>query len=155
MTFPEQKRVFQQIPGLENAQFARYGVMHRNTYIHSPKVLEDTYALKKYPLVSIVGQLSGVEGYVESAASGCYGALSLAQKLKGVSQQKLSRSTMMGAMASYVSNPAIDKFVPMNANFGIFLDVAEGDKQERKKRRVEIALKEVADYYQKLVCTKN
>ena len=150
LTFPEQKRVFSLIPALKNAQFVRYGVMHRNTYMNSPHVLNAHYGFRDYPLLYAAGQLTGVEGYIESTASGCYAALSLYRQLQGKEIVSLSRATMIGAMASYVSNPATGKLVPMNANFGIFQDPADVPAKEKKHIRVERALQEVRNYRERL-----
>lgn len=155
LTFGEQQRVFRMIPGLENATFARYGVMHRNTYLNSPKLLANDYSLRKYPHFSIAGQMSGVEGYVESAASGCYAALCIAQKLLANVVVKLSSATMMGAMASYISNPATDKLVPMNANFGLISELTNINKRDRKVLRIQRALEEVEKFSKVITCIKN
>ena len=119
LTFPEQKRVFSLIPGLENAVFLRYGVMHRNTYIHSPGFLDVTYAVKATPNLFFAGQMTGVEGYIESAGSGLVAGLNAARRAKGEEPLVLPRETMLGAMASYVSTGGMGDFIPMNANFGI------------------------------------
>ena len=119
LTYKAQKEVFSLIPGLEHAEFVRYGVMHRNSYINSPKHLNAHYQFKNYPNLFIAGQISGVEGYVESMASGLYAALSMAQYLQKGTVKELGRDTVIGSMAVYVSNPTIDKLVSMNANFGI------------------------------------
>ena len=119
LTFPEQKRVFSLIPGLENAVFLRYGVMHRNTYIHSPGFLDATYAVKKSPNLFFAGQMTGVEGYIESAGSGLVAGLNAARRALGEEPLVLARETMLGAMAAYVSTGGMGDFIPMNANFGI------------------------------------
>lgn len=120
LKFPEQKRVFGMIPGLENAEYLRYGVMHRNTYINSPKLLNGDYSMREYPDIYFAGQITGVEGYIESAASGFYAGLNAALKLKGIDPaETLNDETVIGAMAAYVSDISVTKFVPMNANFGI------------------------------------
>ncbi len=150
LTFPEQKRVLSLIPALKNLEIVRYGVMHRNTYINSPKVLNNMYQMIKYPNIFVAGQISGVEGYVESAASGLYSALCMAQYLGGEVKHQLSRSTMMGAMANYISNPSIDKLVPMNANFGIFESDYSGPKNGKKEYYVSHSLQEVKAYNEKV-----
>jgi methylenetetrahydrofolate--tRNA-(uracil-5-)-methyltransferase len=119
LTFPEQRRVFRMIPGLENAEFLRYGVMHRNTYINSPDKLDRTYKLISRPNVYFAGQMTGVEGYVESAGSGFVAGLNAARAVLGLDEIVFPRTTMIGAMACYVANGGTSAFVPMNANFGI------------------------------------
>ena len=119
LTFPEQRRVFRMIPALENAEFLRYGVMHRNTYINSPHKLDVTYNLISRPQVYFAGQMTGVEGYIESAGSGFVAGLNAAADIKGIDRVRFSRRTMIGAMAAYVAEGGNGAFVPMNANFGI------------------------------------
>ena len=118
LTFGEQKRVFRMIPGLENAEFLRFGVMHRNTYINSPGILDERYRLKGSNIY-FAGQMTGVEGYIESAASGLVAGISAAEQANGGEAEIFSRATMLGAMAHYVANGSTGAFVPMNANFGI------------------------------------
>lgn len=125
LTYAEQKRIFRMIPGLENAEFIRYGLMHRNTYIKAPKYLNPDYSLKNHPNVYIVGQLSGVEGYVESAMSGLLCAIYLDLKLKNKEFEYFSSRTMMGAITNYICNCSLKNFAPMNANFGIILDLTK------------------------------
>ena len=119
LTWSEQKRIIQMIPGLKDANILRYGVMHRNTYLESPKILNNCYQTTAFPKIFFAGQISGVEGYVESAASGLYAAIQMNQILKDNELKPLPKETMMGAMANYISttNPS---FVPMNANLGLF-----------------------------------
>ena len=119
LTFPEQRRVFRMIPALENAEFLRYGVMHRNTYINSPKKLDVCYSLRLREGVYFAGQMTGVEGYVESAGSGLVAGLNAARRILGEDAVVFPRRTMIGAMAAYVSEGGSGAFVPMNANFGI------------------------------------
>ena len=119
LKFGEQKRVFSMIPGLENAEFVRYGVMHRNTYINSPLVLENDYSLIKYPKVFFAGQITGVEGYVESASSGMIAGINAARKILGKESIVLPPSTVSGALIKYITDRENKKFQPMNANFGI------------------------------------
>ena len=119
LTFPEQRRVFRMIPALENAEFLRYGVMHRNTYINSPKKLDVCYSLRSREGVYFAGQMTGVEGYVESAGSGLVAGLNAARRILGEDVVVFPRRTMVGAMAAYVSEGGSGAFVPMNANFGI------------------------------------
>ena len=119
LAFPEQKRVFRMIPGLENAEFLRYGVMHRNTYLDSPGRLGPDYMLRDRPGIYFAGQMTGVEGYVESAASGLAAGICAARRALGLETVVFPEETMIGAMASYVSRGGTGPFVPMNANFGI------------------------------------
>lgn len=119
LTFPEQRCVFRMIPALENAEFLRYGVMHRNTYINSPKKLDVCYSLRSREGVYFAGQMTGVEGYVESAGSGLVAGLNAARRILGEDAVVFPRRTMIGAMAAYVSEGGSGAFVPMNANFGI------------------------------------
>ncbi len=119
LTFPEQRRVFRMIPGLENADFLRYGIMHRNTYLNSPGLLKNDYSMIKNPNVFFAGQMTGVEGYVESAGSGLVAGINAAARAKGEEGITFPETTMIGSMANYVQNGSMAKFVPMNANFGI------------------------------------
>ena len=139
LKFPEQKRVFSMIPGLENAEFVRYGVMHRNTYIDSPKLLDETYNLKKHENVYFAGQITGVEGYVESISSGLVAGMNAVNKLKMEEKITFSEYTVIGALAKYISTEN-KKFQPMNANFGI-LPQLEGKKIKDKKERYELMAK--------------
>ena len=126
LTFPEQRRVFRMIPGLENAEFLRYGVMHRNTYLDSPDRLDATYRYKDSGEMGIyfAGQMTGVEGYVESAGSGLVAGINAAREAQGEERLVFPRITMLGAMASYVANGSNSAFAPMNANFGIIEPLA-------------------------------
>ena len=135
LRFPEQRRVFGMIPGLENAEFARYGVMHRNTFLNSPGFLDDTYRVIAEPRLSFAGQITGVEGYVESAASGLLAGLSAAYREKGQEPPHFSGKTAIGAMGRYVSTPNA-RFQPMNCAFGLIdqLEVAPGEKRMRNKQ---------------------
>ena len=119
LTFAEQRRVFRMIPGLENAEFLRYGIMHRNTYLNSPGLLDETYAIIGREDIRFAGQMTGVEGYIESAGSGFVAGLNAALKAQGLEPVVFPRTTMIGAMAHYVKNGGTSAFVPMNANFGI------------------------------------
>ena len=132
----EQKRVFSMIPGLENAEFVRYGVMHRNTFINSPVLLDSLYRMRKYPKIFFAGQITGVEGYVESASSGIMAGLNLACILKGTEPIIPDRRTVTGALALYVSDESNSRFQPMNANFGIVEGLNERirKKQERYQK---------------------
>ncbi len=146
LTYSAQREVLRLVPALRNANVVRYGVMHRNTYINSPRVLNSYYQFINYPNVFAVGQISGVEGYVESAASGLYGALNMCQYLAGKEIVELGADTMIGAMAKYISNPAISKLVPMNANFGIFQTDINIPKKQRRKAYSELALSNIKRY---------
>ena len=123
------------IPGLKNAEFVKYGVMHRNTYINSSKLLDETYNLKQNENIYFAGQITGVEGYVESISSGMIAALNACNKLKGKNQITFSENTVIGALAKYISTPN-NKFQPMNANFGI-LPALDGKKIKDKKERYQ------------------
>ncbi len=143
LTFPEQRRVFRMIPGLENAEFLRYGVMHRNTYLNSPELLDATYAMRTRPDVFFAGQMTGVEGYIESAGSGMVAGINAARRALGLEAQVFSEETMLGAMAAYVSRGSVGKFVPMNANFGILPPLGykvRGGKSARNEKLAERAL---------------
>ena len=132
LLWPEQKRVFRLIPGLENAEIIRYGVMHRNTYIQGPKVLNKYYQTLKRNDLFFAGQITGVEGYLESAASGMVAAINMAKHLKGEEMLDFTRSTALGALQNYVATPN-SNYVPMNVNFGIFDEITgKMKKQERK-----------------------
>lgn len=119
MKWSDQKRIIQMIPGLENVEIVRYGVMHRNTFINSPTSLNDKYQMIKHPNVFFAGQITGVEGYIESSASGLYAALNMIQHIEGEALHTLSKETIMGSMAFYVANANPHNFQPMNANFGL------------------------------------
>ncbi len=146
LTFGSQEAVLKTIPALANVHIVRYGVMHRNTYINSPNIINNRYQFIEHPNIYIAGQISGVEGYVESAASGLYSALCLSQELKGGVRYELGADTMMGAMVNYISDAGIKKLEPMNANFGIFRYDYSGPKAEKKKVYVEHALAKVKEY---------
>ena len=135
LKFGEQKRVFSMIPGLENAEFVRYGVMHRNTYINSPLVLNGDYSLIKYPKVFFAGQITGVEGYVESASSGMIAGINAARNILGKESVVFPASTCTGALIKYITDRENKKFQPMNANFGII--EWERVKIKNKKERYE------------------
>ena len=133
LKFGEQKRVFSMIPGLKNAEFVRYGVMHRNTYIDAPRILNKYYQMKKYPKVFFAGQITGVEGYVESASSGILAGVNMAKMLLGEEMFEPDSKTCIGALPLYISDESIEKLQPMNANFGIIdsLDKRIRNKVER------------------------
>ena len=119
LRFPEQKRVFSMIPALREAEFVRYGVMHRNTFLNSPRLLDRTYADRRNPLVAFAGQMTGVEGYVESTASGYLAAVCMAARVKGEPLPEFPAETAIGALGRYVSDESVTNFQPMNINFGI------------------------------------
>lgn len=141
LKFGEQKRVFKLIPGLENAEFTKYGVMHRNTYINSTKLLDETYNFKKLPNIYFAGQITGVEGYVESISSGLVAGINAAHKLKQKETVTFSKETVIGALAKYISTTN-EKFQPMNANFGILPELEEKikDKKLRYQKMAERSL---------------
>ena len=146
LTFGEQKRVFRMIPGLENAEFLRYGVMHRNTYLNSPGMLTATYAMKERPNLFFAGQMTGVEGYVESAGSGFVAGVNAAGVFLGEEATVYSEETMLGAMAGYVSRGGTGDFVPMNANFGILKELGyrvKGGKVAKYEKLAERSLAEI------------
>ena len=147
LKFGEQKRVFSMIPGLENAEFMRYGVMHRNTYLNSPELLDRHFCLKSDPRIYFAGQMTGVEGYIESAASGIYAAMSLARRLKGESEITLPDDTMLGALAKYVETGSPSGFQPMGANMGILPELPEKirGKQEKYAALAERSLRSLED----------
>lgn len=141
LTFGEQKRVFSLIPALKNAEYLRYGVMHRNTFINSPKILSADYSLKQYPKTFFAGQITGVEGYVESAMSGLMAGIYLEKKINDKPYSILSEQTVSGALARYITTENKD-FEPMNANFGILPSLGQiiRDKSERKRLMAERSL---------------
>ena len=146
LTFKAQEEVLKKVPALKDVHIVRYGVMHRNTYLNSPNIINNRYQFIAYPNIFIAGQISGVEGYVESAGSGLYAAINMAQYLNGEIRYELGPDTMMGAMANYISDRNISKLEPMNANFGIFRLSYEGKKADKKKFYVDHALKVVQEY---------
>lgn len=133
LKFPEQKRVFSMIPGLEQAEFVRYGVMHRNTFLDSPRLLESDLSLKKRPEIYFAGQITGVEGYVESAASGILAGHNLARRLRGEQPLQLPLDCMLGALVHYISDPSVSDFQPMGANMGILPPWQERVKDKAKR----------------------
>ncbi len=142
LKFPEQKRVFSLIPGLENAEFMRYGVMHRNSFINSPKLLNSDLSLKQNSNVFFAGQLSGVEGYMESAASGIIAGINAVAKLNGTEPLVLPKYTMIGALIGYITDESVTNFQPMGANFGIIPELLPHirDKRERYMALAERSL---------------
>ena len=137
LRFPEQKRVFSMIPALHDAEFVRYGVMHRNTFLNSPKLLDACYADRRDPMVAFAGQMTGVEGYVESCASGYLAAVSMAARLAGRPVPDFGTVTAIGALAHYVSDSTVASFQPMNVNFGI---IAPLEQRVRGKANKNLAI---------------
>ena len=137
LKFPEQKRVFSMIPALKNAEFVRYGVMHQNTFLQSPKLLDRFYADRRNPLVAFAGQMTGVEGYVESAASGFLAAVAMAAKVQGRAPVQFPQETAIGALGLYISDERVENFQPMNVNFSIITPLQQ---RIRKKAEKNLAL---------------
>ena len=133
LKWPEQKRVFTMIPALHDARFLRYGVMHRNTYLDSPRLLDRYYRLRSRPRIAFAGQMTGVEGYVESCASGFLVGVELARRLQGKAPIDFPQETAIGALGLYVSNPTVGDFQPMNINFGIIPPLDHRVKGKRNK----------------------
>ncbi len=137
LKFGEQKRVFSMIPALANAEFVRYGVMHRNTFLRSPKLLDKYYADRRNPLVAFAGQMTGVEGYVESAASGFLAAVAMAAKVQGRELPDFPKTTAIGALGLYISDETVENFQPMNINFSI---ISPLEVRIRKKAEKNLAI---------------
>ncbi len=133
LKWPEQKRVFGMIPGLENAEFVRYGVMHKNTYMNSPQLLDNCFNLRSDKRFYFAGQMTGVEGYVESAASGLMAGLQAARAALELPAVEFPVETAHGALASYISNPAVKDFQPMNINFGLIPPLTQRIRKKREK----------------------
>lgn len=148
LTFPEQQRVFRMIPGLAEARFARYGVMHRNTFLDSPRLLDSCFALRGREDLFFAGQLTGVEGYMESAASGIVAGRALACRLAGGEPRPLPPDTMLGALCHYISDPTVTDFQPMGSNMGILppLEDRERNKELRYTKMAERALSSLRRY---------
>lgn len=151
LTFGEQKRVFSVIPALKNAEYYRYGVMHRNTFINSPQVLNQDYSLKSNGDIYFAGQITGVEGYVESAASGLMAGVYIWQRLNGNQVKTVSEYTVLGALAKYITTPNKD-FQPMNANFGILPPLGRiiKDKAEKKRAQAERSLEHINEFIKEI-----
>ena len=143
LRFPEQKRVFSMIPALHSAEFVRYGVMHRNTFLDSPRLLDRSYADRRNPLVAFAGQMTGVEGYVESAASGLLVGIETARRLRGMAPLDFPQETAIGALGLYISNPAVGAFQPMNINFGLLPPLDHRVRGKRNKN-AEISQRSLA-----------
>lgn len=137
LKFGEQKRVFSMIPALRNAEYVRYGVMHQNTFLQSPKLLDRFYADRRNPLVAFAGQMTGVEGYVESTASGYLAAVALAAKVQGRPLPDFPKTTAIGALGQYISDESVENFQPMNINFSI---IAPLEQRIRKKAEKNLAI---------------
>lgn len=151
LKFPEQRRVFSMIPGLENAEFVRYGVMHRNSFLNSPKVLNSDFSLKTHKNIFFAGQITGVEGYMESAASGIIAGINAVRLYENKPSVKLPEVTMTGALSAYISDETVKDFQPMGANFGVLppIEPKIRDKKERyaalSSRAVEALERVIAD----------
>ncbi len=148
LKFSEQKRVFSMFPALKNAEFVRYGVMHRNTFLNSPGILSYDFSLKKEPRIYFAGQISGVEGYMESAASGILAGYNAARRINGEEPILLPKITMMGALSQYVADESVKNFQPMGAAFGIIEPLEE--KIRDKKERYEALAQRSMDYFDKI-----
>ncbi len=148
LKFGEQKRVFSLITGLENAEFMRYGVMHRNTFINSPKLLNEQFNMRERPELYFAGQMTGVEGYIESAASGIFAGLSMARQVRGLEAVSLPATTMLGALSKYISSPYTENFQPMGCNMGILPDIGERirDKKLKYAKLAERGLAELDEF---------
>lgn len=147
LTFPEQRRVFGMIPGLEGVEIVRYGVMHRNTFLSSPYLLKASFESKDYPQIFFAGQICGVEGYMESVASGLVGGINMDRALRGQTEWVAPSTTIIGSLQRHISTPSED-FQPMNANFGILppLEKPLRDKKQRKLQYYERAVSDMLDY---------
>ncbi len=147
LTFPEQRRVFGMIPGLEGVEIVRYGVMHRNTFLSSPDLLKASFESKDYPQIFFAGQICGVEGYMESVASGLVGGINMDRALRGQDEWVAPSTTIIGSLQRHISTPSED-FQPMNANFGILppLEKPLRDKKQRKLQYYERAVSDMLDY---------
>ena len=148
LKFPEQKRVFSLIPALHRADFVRYGVMHRNTFLCSPKVLDSDFSVKENKQLFFAGQITGVEGYMESAASGIMAGINAARLLEGKETLTLPRTTMIGALSMYIADPTVKKFQPMGANLGVLpeLENRPRDKKERAGAYAKRALDDLNNF---------
>jgi len=150
LTWPEQKRIIQMIPGLQKAEFVRYGVMHRNSFICSPKFLRPTYQWKERDDLFFAGQITGVEGYVESAQSGMLAGINMARLLAGEETLVFPNETVMGALSNYIVHASIEDFQPMKANFGILPDLAiKVKKKERKEAYAKRAIDTMTSFIKK------
>ena len=152
LKFGEQKRVFSMIPALKNAEFFRYGVMHRNTFIDSPRLLNATFCLRKNDNIFFAGQITGVEGYMESAASGIMAGINMARKLSGLQQLVLPETCMIGALSRYISDETVKNFQPMGANFGVLppIEPKIRDKTERYRALSQRATDDLNEYAKRM-----
>lgn len=150
LTWPEQRRVFSLIPGLENAKITRYGVMHRNSFLDSPKILKETYQTKKREDLFFAGQMTGVEGYVESAASGLIAGINMARYIQGKECIEFENTCVMGSQAYYITHCDSKNFQPMNANFGILRAKEKYRKKEKKERLAKQALDTIQSIKERL-----
>jgi methylenetetrahydrofolate--tRNA-(uracil-5-)-methyltransferase len=147
LTWPEQRRIFRMIPGLENAEFARYGSIHRNTFIHSPALLNERLQLRSHPSLFFAGQLAGVEGYVESAAMGLFSGLSVSRLLEDKELLPPPDTTALGALIRFITTPVKNEFQPMNVNHGIFRPLEKRiKKRERGKEYAQRSLNDLSDW---------
>ena len=153
LKFPEQKRVFSLIPALHRADFVRYGVMHRNTFLCSPKVLDSDFSVKENKQLFFAGQITGVEGYMESAASGIMAGINAARLLEGKETLTLPRTTMIGALSMYIADPTVKKFQPMGANLGVLPELENRPKD--KKERAGAYAKRALDDLNKFLIKNN
>jgi len=144
LTFEAQKRVFRLIPGLENAEFLRYGVMHRNTYLNSPRLLSPDYSLRGNPNLFFAGQMTGVEGYIESTSSGWLAGVNAARRAMGKEPLLPEAVTVIGALSRYVSDPNVASFQPMNANFGLVAPLGRKVKGGKAARNLALAERSLA-----------
>ncbi len=153
LKFPEQKRVFSMIPALKNAEFVRYGVMHRNTFIDSPRLLNGDFSFRKRQGLFFAGQITGVEGYMESASSGIMAGLNMARYLKGQETLVLPETSMIGALQRYISDESVKNFQPMGANFGVLppIEPKIRDKQERYGALSTRGLSDLKNYLEKRI----
>ena len=138
LRFGEQERVFRMIPGLENAEFSRYGVMHRNTFVDTPHVLTKTLAMPSRPEVHLAGQLTGTEGYLEAVASGLFVALAVYAELAGFAEPTLPRESLFGCLLAYATDPATADYQPMHVNYGI-IDPIEPKIRNKRERKAAYA----------------
>ncbi len=152
LKFSEQKRIFSLIPALENAQFVRYGVMHRNTFINSPTLLNSDFSFRTRENLFFAGQITGVEGYMESASSGILAGFNMARRLEGLETVTLPDTTMMGALSRYISDESVRNFQPMGANFGVLPPIEPHirDKKERYKALAERGIHDLEEFLEKI-----
>jgi methylenetetrahydrofolate--tRNA-(uracil-5-)-methyltransferase len=147
LKWPEQKRIIQMIPGLEAAEIVRYGVMHKNSFVNSPTFMKPTYQTKKRDDLFLAGQITGVEGYVESASSGMVAGINMAKYLNGEEMIEFSNQTAIGSLPAYITQADPTNFQPMNVNFGIFQDLEGRVKKKEKKEKYATRAVEVATTY--------